>query len=224
MQDVSLISIFLIPAALGLLGFVEPCTVGSHLLFLGTQNGRSARDKVVSVTVFILARAGVAGLFGAVIAALGQSLITLQTRMWLIFGAAYLVLGLLFVAGGAGFVKQRISLTPERWKSAVSPLTLGIAFGLNIPACAAPILFTLLGASAATCTILAGFSMMVVFGLFLTLPLVVFAAVPGLAVGLENTGTFLREKRWIIGLVFMLLGIWSIWFGLNVDPADWASL
>ncbi len=216
-------TLILLPIGLGLLGFVEPCTIGGHLVFLNTQEGRSRRGKVEAVLVFLTARTLVMGLFGAVIASLGALLISVQTGMWLVFGTIYLLVGLAFMAGRAGLVKKRISLAPEAWKRAQNPLVLGLAFGLNIPACAAPILFGLLGLAATTGTVLSGFVMMSLFGLFLSVPLVVFATVPRLSGVLERLAQRLRNMRWVLGLVFVLLGLWSIWFGLYVDPKDWSG-
>lgn len=213
----------LLPIGLGLLGFIEPCTIGSHLLFLGTQNRRSPSEKIKAVLIFVAMRSGTAGMFGALIGFAGQFLIGAQTGIWLIFGLIYLVIGLAYLIGRAGLIKWRIDLAPSAWKHTENPLVLGAAFGLNIPACAAPILFGLLGLAATTGTVMAGFAMMFLFGLFLSLPLVVFAAVPGLAVWLDTLGQKLKRMNWIIGVVFVLLGAWSIWFGLYVDPADWTG-
>jgi len=171
----------------------------------------------------VVVRALVAGLAGALIAFLGQMLISAQTGIWLIFGIIYLVIGLAFLAGRAGLIKQKISLAPTAWKKAQNPLVLGLAFGLNIPACAAPILFGLLGLAATTGTIVTGFIMMFLFGLFLSLPLVLFAAIPKLAAWLERLGSRMKQMRLLIGIVFVVLGLWSIWFGLYVDPANWAG-
>lgn len=219
----SLYTLIILPVGLGLLGFIEPCTIGGHLVFLNTQEGRSRRGKIEAVLVFLTARTLVMGLFGAVIASLGALLISVQTGMWLVFGTIYLLVGLAFIAGRAGLVKKRISLAPEAWKAAQNPLVLGLAFGLNIPACAAPILFGLLGLAATTGTILSGFIMMSLFGLFLSVPLVVFATVPRLSGVLERLALRLRNMRWVLGAVFVLLGLWSIWFGLYVDPKDWSG-
>jgi len=46
---------------------------------------------------------------------------------------------------------------------------------------------------------------------------------PGLATRLSWLADWLRVRRWILGALFVLLGIWSIWFGLYVDPADWSG-
>ncbi len=219
----SMIELVLLPAGLGLLGFVEPCTIGGHLLFLDTQNGRSGRARVNAMASFILVRALVMGLFGALISVLGKSLIGAQTGFWLVFGTTYLVVGIAFLFGRAGLIKRRITLAPAAWRQARNPVLLGLAFGLNIPACAAPILFGLLGLAATTGTVAAGFWMMFLFGLFLSSPLALFSSSARFAGALESLSGKLKRSGWILGVVFVLLGLWSIWFGLNVDPADWAG-
>jgi cytochrome c-type biogenesis protein len=222
-MELTFTTFVLLPIALGLLGFIEPCTVGSHLVFLGTQEHRSRSDKLRASIVFAIVRAVIAGLIGALIAFAGQSLIEAQTGIWMFFGLVYAVLGLAFLVGGAGFVKRRLEFTPSHWRQARSPFVLGLAFGLNIPACAAPILFGLLGLAATSGTVLAGFMMMALFGLALSAPLIAFAAVPSLRTRLDAWSARARQTRWTLGLVFILLGLWSMWFGFYVDPADWSG-
>jgi len=222
-MDFSFQTFILLPVGLGLLGFIEPCTVGGHLVFLDTQKNRSGIEKINAVLVFVAARSIVAGMFGAFIAFLGQWLIGVQTGIWLLFGVVYLALGLAFFMGRAGLFKRRIDFAPSTWKRAQNPLVLGLAFGLNIPACAAPILFGLLGLAATTGTMLAGFWMMFLFGLFLSLPLVLFAYNSKLAGGLDKLAGRLKHKRGVLGAIFVVLGLWSVWFGLYVDPADWSG-
>ncbi|MDA1100119.1 MAG: sulfite exporter TauE/SafE family protein [Proteobacteria bacterium] len=213
----------LIPIGLGLLGFIEPCTIGGHLIFLGTQERRSRIKKINAVLVFIVVRTVVTGSFGAFTAFLGHRMIGIQTGLWLIFGLIYLVIGLAYLIGRAGVIKKQIDLAPSTWKRAQNPFVLGLAFGLNIPACAAPILFGLLGLAATTGTFLSGFMMMAIFGLSLSLPLIVFAAIPKLTGWLDTFSHKMKRMRWILGFVFVLLGIWSVWFGLYVDPANWSG-
>ncbi len=214
----------LLPIGLGLLGFFEPCTIGGHLIFLDTQKSRANLDKIKSVLIFLAVRSLVAGMFGATIAFIGQQVISIQTGIWLLFGLIYLGVGAAFLNGNAGWIKIRIDLAPAAWKRAQNPVLLGLAFGLNIPACAAPILFALLGLAATVGTLLAGFVMMFLFGMFLSLPLVLIATIPKLAGGLERLAQKLQQMRWIVGLVFVALGLWSIWFGLFVDPQNWSGL
>ncbi len=222
-MDLSLQSLILLPVGLGLLGFVEPCTIGGHLIFLDTQKNRSSGEKTRAVAVFIIVRSIVAGLFGAFIAFLGHKMISMQTGLWLVFGLIYIALGLVFLTGRAGWMKHQANLAPAAWKRARNPLVLGLAFGLNIPACAAPILFALLSLAATTGTIATGFLMMFLFGLFLSLPLALFAFIPSLANRLDSLANWLGRVHWLIGLIFVALGIWSLWFGLYIDPAKWAG-
>ncbi len=222
-MDLSLYSLVLLPVGLGLLGFVEPCTIGAHLVFLNSLKARPGPRKLGAVLVFIATRALTAGVFGAMIAWLGQALIALQTGIWLVLGGLYLLVGLAFLTGRAGRMKQRIDLAPQAWRKARSPVVLGLAFGLNIPACAAPILFGLLGLAASSGAVLLGFWMMFLFGLFLSLPLLVFALMPRWAGALERIGGRMMRVGTLLGLVFVALGLWSLWFGLYVNPADWAG-
>ena len=222
-MDIGFTTLILLPIGLGLLGFIEPCTIGGHLLFLDTQKSRSRDEKIRAVLIFISLRSLVAGLFGALIAFLGSRLIGIQTGLWLVFGMLYVTFGLVYLFGRSRWIKWQINLAPEPWRKARNPVVLGAAFGLNIPACAAPILFGLLGLAASTGTVATGFFMMFLFGLFLSAPLALFAFVPGLSGGLDRLGGSLRKRRRIIGLIFVALGFWSIWFGLYVDPADWSG-
>lgn len=214
----------LLPAALGLLGFLEPCTVGSHLIFLGSLKGQTISRKLGSTILFTIFRTCVIGLSGILIVFLGKSLIGAQTWIWLIFGLIYMSIGLLYLAGRDGRIKKRLTFSPASWRRMKNPAILGLAFGLNIPACAAPILFGLLGLSATSGTLLSGFTMMAVFGFFLSSPLILMALFPKVATWMEKVGEKLLHKGKILGGLFVLLGVWSVWFGLFVDPVDWSRI
>ncbi|HHK73610.1 MAG TPA: hypothetical protein ENJ57_00445 [Rhizobiales bacterium] len=223
MPDTGLITLVLLPAGLGLLGFIEPCTMGAHLVFLGTLENKSPARKLLSTLIFTLARLFIAGLFGIFAALLGQALIGAQKGFWLIFGVIYLILGLTYLLGKAGRLKHRVKLAPDAWRKLKHPAILGLAFGLNIPACAAPILFALIGIAATTGNMLTGFVTMAIFALALSSPLLLIAAIPKLATWLDAISHKLRNMHRVLGVIFMGLGIWAIWFGLYVNPADWAG-
>lgn len=76
----------------------------------------------------------------------------------------YLAIGLAFIVGKAGTLKKKIDLAPAAWRRVNNPMLLGLAFGLNIPACATPILFGLLGLAATTGTVLASADVYVGYG------------------------------------------------------------
>ena len=209
---------------LGLLGFIEPCTIGAHMLFLGAQRTRAMRQRLAAVAIFLAARVVVMGGFGGLIVVLGQRLIGVQTGAWLVFGAIYLGLGLGFLFGWERALRQRISLAPGHWKTAANPLLQGLAFGLNVPACAAPILFGLMGTAVASGSAANGFVMMAIFAVGLSLPLVPLSVLPRLAASLDRLADWLRPRRWLFGSIFVAVGLWSIWFGLFVDPVDWSQI
>lgn len=209
---------------LGLLGFIEPCTIGAHMLFLGAQRTRALRQRLAAVAIFLAARIVIMGGFGGLIVVLGQRLIGVQTGAWLVFGAIYLCLGLGFLFGWNRVLTHRISFAPEHWKAATNPLFQGLAFGLNIPACAAPILFGLMGTAVASGAAATGFLMMAVFAIGLSLPLLPLSIMPRLATSLDRLADWLRQRRWVFGVIFIALGLWSIWFGLFVNPADWSQI
>lgn len=213
----------LLAFGLGLLGFIEPCTIGTHMLFLGGQRTRPMRERLGAALIFLLARLVVMGGFGGLIVVLGQRLIGVQTGTWLLFGAIYLGLGLAILAGWDKAMRHRIKVSPERWKAASNPLLQGLAFGLNIPACAAPILFGLIGTATLSGSPTTGFLMMAVFALALSLPLLPLSIVPSFARPLDRLADWLRPRRWLLGAIFIILGTWSVWFGLFVDPIDWSG-
>lgn len=222
-MDLNLYALVWLPLGLGLLGFIEPCTIGGHLIFLDTLATRPRVLRLVPVLIFAATRSLMTGLFGALMAALGQHLIAVQTGAWFVFGVIYLALGLTFLIEKSSQFRWNIDLIPHAWKRVQNPVALGLAFGLNIPACAAPVLFGLLGLAATAGTVLAGFVMMFLFGLALSLPLIAVAVAPALGDGLSKAGQWLKRRTWFTGLIFILLGVWSIWFGVYVDPADWSG-
>jgi cytochrome c-type biogenesis protein len=209
---------------LGLLGFVEPCTVGGHLIFLRSMADKSLRTRTGAALAFTLVRTLMMGAFGAVVVVLGKSLIDVQTALWLIFGSLYILIGIAYGVGRAGVFERHVDFVPSAWKAAENPFVLGAALGLNIPACAAPILFGLIGLAASSGAVTLGIATMAVFGLALSAPLVVLAASPASASLADRLMGVRPRTRWVLAAVFVALGAWSIWFGLFVDPADWATL
>lgn len=221
-MEISLHSV-LLSIGLGLLGFVEPCTVGSHLIFLRTQADRQWHAKIKAVVIFTLIRSSVTGAFGALIGFAGRFLVDVQAWLWLLFGVIYLAIGLAFLSRRAGLFKLRLDFAPTAWRRASNPVILGLAFGLNIPACAAPILFGLMTVAAGLGGVDGGFALMFLFGFFLSSPLIVFALMPGAARKLDRLGEKFGRGGRLIGIVFVVLGLWAIWFGIFVDLADWAG-
>lgn len=221
MSEFGLFQLVVLPAALGLLGFVEPCSIGSTLLFVKYLEDKGAAAKVLETALFAAARAVFIGLLGVAAVAIGSGFVSFQKAAWIVLGALYALLGLMLLAGRASALM--VAIGPEiaklsGWRGSAG---LGLLFGLNIPACAAPLLAALLGAAAATgasgATYAAGFTSLAVFGLALSAPLVAavfFAWARRLLDSLAHQAG--RFPLWT-GVLLIALGAWSIRFGLYVD-------
>jgi cytochrome c-type biogenesis protein len=211
----------LVPLGLGLLGSIEPCSIGSTLIFIKYLEGKDAAAKVAEVGTFTVTRALLIGFMGILAAALGTSFFALQRAAWIVLGTIYILLGLLYLTDRAGPVM--VSLGPGfiRHLDARGSALLGIVFGMNIPACAAPLIFALLAAAAAGgaagATLASGFVSLAVFGLALSLPLAAVVLYPPARRGLDWLAGPSRRVRVWTGAVLFALGLWSVCLGLFAD-------
>jgi cytochrome c-type biogenesis protein len=98
-------------------------------------------------------------------------------------------------------------------------------FGLNIPACAAPLIFALLGAAAlgggTGGTVALGFVSLGLFGLALSAPLVVAVLWPPGRRLLDRLAGLSVRVPVVVGIVLIGLGLWSVYFGFFVNLEDW---
>ena len=218
----SLAATILLPIGLGLFGFIEPCSIGSTLVFIKVMEGRPPVVKLWQVGVFTATRAVFIGALGAIAVLVGSAFIGFQKAMWTGLGAVYVALGLLFVAGRAGYIMTSLGPSLARVGEVRGSAALGLLFGLNIPACSAPLLFALLGAAAAGgvsgAALANGFWSLALFGFALSLPLAVAVFIPAARRALDWLAGLSRRVPFWTGVVLIGLGIWSIWFGLFVTP------
>ena len=221
MNELGLFQLFILPAGLGLFGFIEPCSIGSSLLFVKYLEDERAAEKIRQTALFAATRAAFIGLLGVAAVMVGSGFVAFQKAAWIILGVLYALLGVLLLIGRAGALMVAIGPGIRKLSGLRGSAGLGLLFGLNIPACAAPLLAALLAAAAATgasgATITAGFTALAVFGFFLSAPLVaaVFSArarrlLDRLA---HQAGRF---PRWA-GLILIALGAWSIAFALFAE-------
>ena len=216
MIEMSAMGLVVIPAGLGLIGFVEPCSIGSSLVFVKYLEGKSGTAKVVETSLFALTRATFIGLLGVLAVLIGALFLDLQRGAWLLLGGAYVALGLVIATGRARALMVTIGPGLKRLSGPRASAGLGLLFGLNIPACAAPLLFALLGSTAAApgMTLLSGFVALAVFGFALSLPLVAVVLIPSARRFLDRLATLSGRFPAFAGVVLVGLGAWSIWFGL----------
>lgn len=216
-------TLLVLPVGLGLLGFVEPCSIGSTLVFIKHLESRAAASKLAQVAIFAAARATLTGLLGIAAVALGGSFFGLQRGAWALLGGLYLLMGALFIAGRANLMMMAIGPALARLSPRQSAAGLGFFFGLNIPACAAPLLLALLAAAAAGgaagLEYAAGFASLALFGLALSAPLVLAVLSAPVRRALDRLASLTRRMPFWTGLALIGLGLWSIRFAYVADLA-----
>lgn len=222
MSDFELIKTVLLPAGLGLLGFIEPCSIGASLLFIKYLEGKDAMHKIVQVGVFAVTRALFMGGLGILAVVLGTAFLGLQKGVWIAFGIVYALIGVFYVIGKSGLLALRLGPSLARFSGTSGPAALGLVFAFNIPACAGPLIFALLGTSAAGGAagraLVAGFASLLVFGVALSLPLIIAVLFTPARRTLDRLAGFSVHIPFWTGVVLVALGLWSIWFGLFVTP------
>lgn len=221
MMEFGPMNLVILPIGFGLLGFVEPCSIGSTLVFIKHLERKEAAVKIAQVAVFTVVRAVFIGLLGMLAVVVGASFLGFQRGAWVLLGAIYVAIGALYVLGKARALM--ISLGPSLGRVSDRPgsaAALGVLFGLNIPACAAPLIFGLLGTAAATGvaggTLAAGFVSLALFGLALSLPLVVAVLFEPARRALDWLAGLSKRLPFWTGMLLIALGLWSIGFALFV--------
>lgn len=107
----------LFPVGLGLLGFVEPCSIGSSVLFPRYVDGQPAARQFTQTAVFAVTRAGLMGGLGTLAALVGSAVLDVQRAGWIGLGALYVVLGVMYATGTVGVLMRRIGPAPGSHRS-----------------------------------------------------------------------------------------------------------
>lgn len=221
MIDSDLVRYLALPLGLGLIGFIEPCSIGSTLIFIKTLEGKNAANKLTQVATFMTVRALCMGALGLVAVAAGGAFIGFQQTAWIIFGVAYALIGGAYVAGKSGYFQRSFGPGLARLAGVNGAAALGAVFAFNIPACAAPFVLALVGMAiaggAGGAALAAGFTSLALFGLALSLPIMAVVLFPRARAVLDWLAGLSRRIPFWSGIVFIVLGLWSIWFGLNVS-------
>ena len=125
----SLWTLFAVPIGLGLLGFVEPCSIGTSLLFLQYLEGRPVRVQIAQTLVFTATRALFIGLLGVVAALVGAAFIGLQKGAWAAMGFAYVALGVAYLFGYADRLKHSIGPSLGRLSEVGGAAAMAVLLG-----------------------------------------------------------------------------------------------
>lgn len=212
---------FVLPVGFGLLGFIEPCTLGTTLVFIGFLEGKGTARKLGETLGFMGTRALMIGIFGALAAVLGNRFLGLQKDAWITLGGLYVTLGLLYLLGRIGPLMISLGPSLARLSGYRGAAGLGLLFGLNIPACAAPLILALLAEAASHGatggSALVGFWSLALFGIALSLPLVVAVLFTPARQAIDWLGSLSRRMPIATGLILIAVGLWSIRDGVFVS-------
>jgi cytochrome c-type biogenesis protein len=221
----ALLDLVVLPVAFGLVGFIEPCSLGSTLIFIKVIEGEAAASRIAQVSAFTLGRAAFIGLLGAIAVTVGTAFFGFQKAAWALLGLLYAALGIAYLTGRIGWLMRSFGPSLARLSTTRGSAALGVAFGLNIPACATPLLLALLGASAASGarggSVAQGFLSLALFGFALSLPLALAVFFAPARRALDWLAALSRRLPHWTGVLLLLLGAWSIWFAffVSVDKA-----
>ena len=214
-------SLVLLPLASGLLGFIEPCSIGSTLIVIKSLEGKSGATKVAQVSLFAVTRAIFMGLLGVLAVLIGSAFLNVQRDAWIALGTIYVLIGVLVIGRPRTLMASlgpSLALLSDRRGSA----GLGLVFGLNIPACAMPLIRALLAAAAAHGatggTLASGSVSLAIFGFSLSLPLVLAVLFEPARRALDWLAGLSRRMPFWPGVLLVVLGIWSIGLALVGAP------
>ncbi len=199
-------SVILIPLLFGLIGFVEPCSIGINIIFLNRIHSFKRAKRISETLIFTLVRGTFLALAGLSAAFIGSKIITIQSSFFLILGGVYILLGALTIMNMyRPIFTHEINLST--YLKHQESITLGVVFGLIIPACAISFVLALIGKSILTGDILEGFVSLFVFGVVLSFPLVVITCFDQSNEIISKISKKARQIPWLAGAVLIGVGL-----------------
>lgn len=202
-----LYQITIVPLAFGLLGFVEPCSIGANILFVSYLQRRGG-SKVLEAVKFTVTRALFLGLVGLGAGVVGQSLRVGTYSYSMLLGAFYTGLGL-FALWWAYRGTGLSSLDLGRFFPKGGSVPLGIVFGLSAPACSLPLFVALVGLGALNGAWI-GFLTLALFGVGLSAPLIWIARSARADEILRRLGQIPLRVPYLPGVVLIFVGVVSM--------------
>ncbi|MEE8403579.1 MAG: cytochrome c biogenesis protein CcdA [Candidatus Hydrothermarchaeaceae archaeon] len=172
----TLIDLLVVPFLLGLVGSIEPCSIGINSIFLGHVNKFEKHRRIFEAFKFTLVRALVMALVGLSVAFIGARFFTFQSYYNVVLGFFYIFLGIaLIVSRFRPLPIPKIEL-PNIIKRGFGAennktLAMGVTFGFAIPVCAVPLIAALMGKSLLSGDLFFGFVSFFIFGIALSSPL-----------------------------------------------------
>jgi len=152
----SLYSIIIVPVLFGLIGFVEPCSLGINSIFLNHIQKFDKMKRVRETLIFALLRGVVLALVGITAAFIGREFITIQGSLFTILGVIYFALGL-FIIVKKYLPVFNFKIDFSNYFKDKHTVSLGIVFGFVIPACSIPFIIALISQAVLLQSLFEGF-------------------------------------------------------------------
>lgn len=197
--------LIIVPLLLGLLGFIEPCSLGINGIFLARIQSLDKLTRIKETLLFTLVRALVLSLLGLTAAFVGKKLFTFQSYYFIILGIFYALMGFAYI-----YTKNKNMILPSLNFSKLANkniLSLGIIFGLVIPACAIPLLLVLIGKSLLLGDLLKGFISLFLFGVGLSTPLFLISFSEKSTKIIKWLSNKAIKTHYIAGVFLIILGV-----------------
>ena len=195
----NLVTLGLLPIGLGLVGAFTPCALGVNAVFLGYTTGKPRLQRLKEWLAFALARAAFLTALGLAFGLLGRLVGDFVRSYQQIIAWGLIVLGVLFIA--SRFYRLPLpsfSLIGQRSPDPRSALALGAVFGLDVPACTSPLILGLLAQTVLVGDYFFGATSLFLFGLGMSLPLLLVSAVDGPDRWLAETARRYRTAFYVV--------------------------
>ncbi len=183
----NIVSLLFMPLVFGVVGAFTPCALGINAVFLGRIAGKSKHQRLTEWLLFSLTRAAFLAILGLAFGLLGQLVGDFVRGYQVIISYGLILLGTLFIASrfwplplpGLSLMPAVANLGETHRTSAGGALALGVVFGLDIPACASPLVLGLLAQTVLVGNYLFGVIALFIFGVGMSLPVLIVGAFDG---------------------------------------------
>jgi len=206
---------FLIPILFGLVGFIEPCSLGINVIFLNRMQAMKRKKRIREAIIFTFVRGFILAMVGLTAAFVGSRLIKIQFSLFIVLGAIYILAGILAIINMYRPIFQKSVNFAKHIKNR-GAFSLGIIFGLVIPACAIAFIIVLVGKAIVIGDLLGGFISLLVFGITLSSPLIFISYSEKSIKIIKNIGAKTKKIPWLGGTILIIIGILtlltSIWW------------
>jgi len=204
----SITTLVFIPLIFGLIGFIEPCSLGMNIIFLSYVNKFSKKKRLAETVLFVLVRGFILAIIGLLAAFIGSRFISVQSSLFIVLGIIYILMGIFSIINKYHPLIGEINMA--KYVKGRSALSLGVLFGLVIPACAIPLVIALIGVSAVIGNIFQGFISLFIFGVTLSAPLIFIATSEKSNAIIQRLQRKIQGIKWLTGIILIAVGILTL--------------